>query len=86
MASTVDKNINLIMGKERREAMRNIGVVLVCLSILGFVFAVISAFVGAPIWGVTAEGYSQACTNLALIAIALSLCCTCKDDDQGSKD
>jgi len=85
MASTVDKNINLIMGKERREAMRNIGVVLVCLSILGFVLAVISAFVGT-IFGVTAEGYSQACTNLALIAIALSLCCTCKDDDQGSED
>ena len=52
--------------------MRNIGIVLICLSVLGFVLAVISALVG-PISGVTAEGFSQGCTNLALIAIALAV-------------
>ena len=55
--------------------MRNIQIALICLSILSFVLAVISVFVGA-IAGVTAEGYSQACTNLAIIAIAISVCCS----------
>ena len=63
--------------------MRNLSVILICLSALGFVLAVISAFVGT-IAGITAEGFSQGCTNLALIAIALSVCCTCKEEDKGS--
>ena len=54
--------------------MRNFTKVLVGLAGLAFILAVIgSAFTG-PIMGVTAEGFSRACTNLALIAIALSLC------------
>ena len=65
--------------------MRNIGIVLICLSVLGFLLAAISAFAG-PIAGITAEGFSQGCTNLALIAIALSVCCTCKGEDQGEGD
>jgi hypothetical protein len=64
--------------------MRNIGIVLICLSVLGFVLAVISAFVG-PIAGVTAEGFSHGCTNLALIAIALSVCCKCKEEEKKSE-
>lgn len=62
--------------------MRNLGIVLLCLSALGFVLAVISAFSG-PIAGITAEGFSQGCTNLALIAIALSLCCKCEEEKKG---
>lgn len=50
--------------------MRNLAIILICLSALGFVLAVISAFIGT-IAGVTAEGFSQGSTNLALIAIAL---------------
>ncbi len=60
--------------------MRTIGIVLICLSALGFVLAVISTFVG-PFVGVSAEAYSRACTNLALIAIGLSVCCTCKSEE-----
>ena len=65
--------------------MRNLGIILICLSALGFVLALISAFTG-PIAGVTAEGFSQGCTNLALIAIALSVCCKCKEEDKGSRE
>lgn len=50
--------------------MRNLAIILFCLSVLGFVLAVVSAFIG-PIVGVTAEGFSQGSTNLALLAIAL---------------
>ncbi len=52
--------------------MRNLAILLICLSALGFVIAVISAFVG-PIAGVTAEGFSLGSANLALIAIALAV-------------
>lgn len=52
--------------------MKGLSIVLVCLSALGFIFAVISAFTG-PILGVTAEGFSHGCTNMALIAIALGI-------------
>ena len=55
--------------------MRNLAMVLIGLSALGFILAVISALVvGSPILGVTAEGFSRGCTNLALIAIALTVC------------
>lgn len=52
--------------------MRNIGIGLICLSSLGFILAVISNFIGS-IASVSPEGFSRGCTNLALIAIALSL-------------
>ena len=52
--------------------MRNIIIVLICLSVLGFVLAVIASLPGynGP---VVSEAFSRACTNLALIAIALSV-------------
>jgi hypothetical protein len=60
--------------KEGGRIMRNIAMVLIGLSALGFVFAVIEVLVvGRPIMGVTATGFSQGCTNLALIAIALAV-------------
>jgi len=46
--------------------------VLISLSAVGFVFAVVSSFTGA-ILGISPEGFSRGCTNLALIAIALLL-------------
>ena len=55
--------------------MRNIAMVLIGLSALGFVLAALSVLVvNAPtIAGVTAEGFSRGCTNLALVAIALGV-------------
>ena len=54
--------------------MQNIIKVLIGLSALAFVLAVIWTFVGAAIWGGLAEAFSRACNNLALIAIALTVC------------
>ncbi len=48
---------------------------LIVLGCLGFVLAVAGALVDTEILGVTAEGYSRGCTNLVLIAIALSMKC-----------
>ncbi len=53
--------------------MANFIKVLIALSGLAFILAVIYCFTG-PILGFGgAEGFSRACTNLALIAIALTL-------------
>ncbi len=47
---------------------------LIGLSALAFVLAVIGAAVlSGPILGIHPEGFSRACTNLALLAIALSV-------------
>ena len=53
--------------------MRNATLVLIALSAVGFVFAVVGALLGRSIMGIASEGFSRACTNLALIAIALLL-------------
>ena len=45
---------------------------LVALSALTFVLAVVTNFVGAIY--ATAEGFSRASTNLAMLAIGLALC------------
>ncbi len=55
--------------------MRRFVIVLICLSVFAFVLAGISTIVNLyMVVGVTAEGFSFASTNLALIAIALALC------------
>ncbi len=54
--------------------MQNVLIALVGLSGLGFVLAVASALMRTPIAGIAPEGFSRACTNLALIAIALAVC------------
>jgi hypothetical protein len=51
--------------------MRTLAWVLIALSALGFVLAVVGSQVSWILFGVTSEGYSRACTNLALLAIAL---------------
>ena len=54
--------------------MQNVLIGLVGLSGLSFVLAAVVNLMDAPIAGVTAEGFSRACSNLALIAIALAVC------------
>ena len=52
--------------------MRSLIWVLIALSAVGFVLAVIAVYTYGLL-GVTAEGFSRACSNLALLAIALML-------------
>ena len=49
--------------------MDNLPKALTALAALAFALAVVSAFTGA-IMGIQPEGFSRACTNLALLAIA----------------
>jgi len=53
--------------------MRNVAMILIGLSVLGFVLAVISNLLVGSVMGVSAEGFSRGCNNLALIAIALAV-------------
>lgn len=55
--------------------MAKLTMVLIGLSAIAFLLAVISVLVTGPIMGVSAEGFSRACTNLVLMGIALSVCC-----------
>ena len=52
--------------------MSGIANLLVLLAVLTFVLAVVGAWSGAMM-GIGAEALSRACTNLALIAIAMVL-------------
>ena len=54
--------------------MEYINKTLIGLSALGFLLAVIGTLFGGRIMGVPPEAFSRACTNLALIAIGLSIC------------
>lgn len=54
--------------------MQNLVRVLIGLSVVAFLLAVIEALVTGPLMGIPAESFSRACTNLALIAIVLSIC------------
>jgi hypothetical protein len=65
--------------------MRNLGIVLICLSALAFVLALIVVIIG-PIWGIPAEGFSRACSNLALIAIGLFLCRKCEGEGKAGEE
>ena len=55
--------------------MANLKMALIGLAALSFLLAVITILVTGPIMGISAEGFSRACTNLALMGIALSVCC-----------
>jgi hypothetical protein len=57
--------------------------VLIGLAILAFVAAVFVSRVW-PIFGIPAESFSRASNNLALIAIALSVCL--KRESTGARD
>ncbi len=47
---------------------------LIALAALAFLLAVVTALLGIPIVGVVPEGFSRACTNLALLAIGVRFC------------
>ncbi len=55
--------------------MAKLNMVLIGLSAIAFLMAVIGVLVGVQIMGITPEGFSRACTNLALLGIAVSVCC-----------
>ena len=50
--------------------MPGIAKLLVLLAVITFVLAVVGAWTGT-IMGICAEAFSRACTNLALLAIAI---------------
>lgn len=52
--------------------MRSLIWVLIALSAVGFILAVVAAYSGGLV-GISAEGFSRGCSNLALLAIALML-------------
>lgn len=55
--------------------MKNLTNILVGLSLLAFVLAVVGAvYIKGSMLGVAPEGYSRACSNLALISLALRFC------------
>jgi hypothetical protein len=54
--------------------MSRVLTILIALSILGFIVAVLEAIFKFSIFRTGPEGYSHACANLALIAIALAVC------------
>lgn len=45
----------------------------VFLSLIAFVLAVVGGFWAGAMLGIGAEAYSRACTNLALMAIAIAM-------------
>lgn len=51
--------------------MRGLTWILIALSALGFVLAVVGSMTQVRTLGVAPEGFSRACTNLALLAIAV---------------
>ncbi len=53
--------------------MRNVAIAAIGVSVLAFLLAVIFGLVGGAPMGVTPEGFSRTCSNLALIAIALGV-------------
>ena len=53
--------------------MQNLVLPLIGLTALAFVLAVVVVLFSGPIMDVSAEGFSRACTNLALLAVAVSL-------------
>jgi hypothetical protein len=50
--------------------MRGCAKALTSLAVLAFILAVVATW-GHPLLGIEGEGYSRACTNLAVLAIAI---------------
>ena len=67
--------------------MRNLALTLIWASVLSLLVAVgLVIFRGQGLIGTSAEGFSRASSNLALIAIALGVWYGSSDDDQGNTD
>ena len=58
---------------KREVTMEKVTMLLIGFAALGFLFAIFSVFFDGVIFGIGAEAFSRACTNLALIAIAITL-------------
>ena len=55
--------------------MQKLTIELIGLAAVAFVVAVVEVLITGPLIGVPAEGFSRTSTNLALLDIAISLCC-----------
>ena len=53
--------------------MENVAKGLVALAVLAFISAVVAGLMGGALMGFPAESFSRACSNLALVAIAVML-------------
>ena len=53
--------------------MSHIIKILIALSIIAFIIAVFGSIFNFDLLGVDPEGYSRACNNIVLIAIALAI-------------
>ncbi len=74
-ADRTDRDSGIIEAPQSGEAeMDNLAKALIGLAALAFLLAVGTALLGVPILGVLPEGFSRACTNLALLSIGLSVC------------
>jgi hypothetical protein len=62
--------------------MSNVIKTLIALSIIAFIIAVFGSIFNFDLLGVDPEGYSRACNNIILIAIALAI--SFKTDDKQS--
>ncbi len=55
--------------------MQKLVQLLIGLAVLAFIMATVQVLLPVSILGIFPESFSRACDNLALIAIALTLCC-----------
>ncbi len=53
--------------------MENVAKGLVALAALSFIVAVLAGLTGGVLMGIPAESFSRACSNLALVSIAVML-------------
>ena len=53
--------------------MKNLIWILIAFAALGFALSVIASLLNINILGIQPEGFSRACNNLAILAIALHL-------------
>jgi len=60
--------------------MRNLVWILVALAAIAFIFAVVGSMTKFFLFNVSPEGFSRACNNVALLAIALALLAGARKD------
>ncbi len=61
--------------------MQKLAIGLIGLAAVAFVVAVVEVVITGTLMGVSAEGFSRASTNLALLGIALLLWCKASTPD-----
>ncbi len=63
--------------------MQNLVKVLIGLAALAFVLGAVQGLTGFQVMAIVPESLSRASNNLALIAIALTLCCKAESKEAG---